>query len=39
VLQRLHLGPESVFENSIDLFFGGLLTPAGRKEYEKLFPR
>ena len=39
VLQRLHLHPPDVFENSINLFFSGLLTPAGRKEYEKLFPR
>jgi AcrR family transcriptional regulator len=39
VLQRLRLQPPEVFENSINLFFGGLLTPAGRKEYEKLFPR
>ncbi|MGA3007796.1 MAG: TetR/AcrR family transcriptional regulator [Opitutaceae bacterium] len=39
VLKRLRLGPPDVFENSINLFFGGLLTPAGRKEYEKFFPR
>jgi AcrR family transcriptional regulator len=39
VLQRLHLRPQDVFENSINLFFSGLLTSAGRKEYEKNFPR
>lgn len=39
VLQRLRLHPPDVFEKSINLFFSGLLTPAGRKEYEKLFPR
>jgi AcrR family transcriptional regulator len=39
VLQRLRLHPPDVFENSLNLFFSGLLTPAGRKEYEKLFPR
>jgi AcrR family transcriptional regulator len=39
VIQRLHLHPPDVFENSLNLFFSGLLTPAGRKEYEKLFPR
>jgi AcrR family transcriptional regulator len=38
VLQRLRLHPPDVFENSLNLFFSGLLTPAGRKEYEKLFP-
>jgi AcrR family transcriptional regulator len=39
VLKRLRLRPQDVFENSINLFFSGLLTPAGRKEYEKFFPR
>lgn len=38
-LQRLHLAPQDVFRQAINLFFGGLLTPAGRKDYEKLFPR
>ena len=38
-LQRLHLAPQEVFRQAINLFFGGLLTPAGRKDYEKLFPR
>jgi AcrR family transcriptional regulator len=38
-LERLHLAPREVCARAIDLFFGGLLTPAGRKEHEKLFPR
>lgn len=38
-LAQLHLAPQQVFENAMNLFFGGLLTPAGRKDYEKLFPR
>ncbi len=36
---HLALQPRQVFENAMNLFFGGLLTPAGRKDYEKLFPR
>ena len=35
---RLHLGPADMVKNALDLFFGGLLTPAGRKDYEKNFP-
>ncbi len=35
-LERLQLRPDQVFSQAIDLFFGGLLTPAGHKEYEKL---
>jgi AcrR family transcriptional regulator len=38
-LERLRLAPREVIATAIDLFFGGLLTPAGRKQYEKLFPR
>lgn len=38
-LERLRLAPRDVIGAAIDLFFGGLLTPAGRKQYEKLFPR
>ena len=38
-LAHLHLAPQQVFENAMNLFFGGLLTPAGRKDYEKLFAR
>jgi len=34
-LERLRLTPDQVFAQAIDLFFGGLLTPAGRKDYEK----
>lgn len=38
-LDRLRLAPREVIAPAIDLFFGGLLTAAGRKQYEKLFPR
>ncbi len=38
-LDRLRLAPRDVVANGIELFFGGLLTNAGRKQYEKLFPR
>jgi AcrR family transcriptional regulator len=38
-LDRLKLTPPELLPRAIDLFFGGLLTPAGRKEHEKLFPR
>lgn len=34
-LERLKLSPDEMFTQAIDLFFGGLLTPAGRKDYEK----
>ena len=34
-LERLKLTPDQVFARAINLFFGGLLTPAGRKDYEK----
>ncbi|MBL9211086.1 MAG: TetR/AcrR family transcriptional regulator, partial [Opitutaceae bacterium] len=38
-LERLRLAPREVIATAINLYFGGLLTPAGRKQYEKLFPR
>jgi len=38
-LEDLKLNPRDVVANGIDLFFGGLFTPAGRKQYEKTFPR
>ena len=38
-LERLKLAPRDLLPRAIDLFFGGLLTPAGRKEHEKLFAR
>ncbi len=34
-LERLKLSPDEMFTQAIDLFFGGLLTPAGRKDHEK----
>jgi len=37
-LERLGLAPRELPRRAIDLFFRGLLTPAGRKEHEKLFP-
>jgi AcrR family transcriptional regulator len=37
-LARLKLRPDEAFTQAINLFFGGLLTPAGHKEYEKLLP-
>lgn len=38
-LERIGLAPRDILPRAIDLYFGGLLTPAGRKEHEKLFPR
>lgn len=38
-MERLGLAPRDIAPRAIGLFFGGLLTPAGRKEHEKLFPR
>jgi len=38
-MERLHLTPREILPRAIDLFFGGLLTPAGRKEHEKPLPR
>ena len=37
VLDRHRIAPQDLVPRAIDLFFGGLLTPAGRKEHEKLF--
>ena len=37
-LERLQLQPDQMFTQAIKLFFGGLLTPAGRKDYEKHLP-
>jgi AcrR family transcriptional regulator len=34
-LERLKLNPDQMFTQAINLFFGGLLTPAGRKDHEK----
>ena len=39
MLDRLRMAPAEVMPTAIDLFFGGLLTSTGRKQYEKLFPR
>lgn len=36
-LDRHKIAPRDLLPRAIDLFFGGLLTPAGRKEHEKLF--
>lgn len=36
---RLRMAPRDIIPMAIDLFFGGLLTSAGRKQYEKLFTR
>lgn len=38
-IDRLHLAPRDLIRHAVDLFFGGLLTPAGRKQHEKLFDR
>ena len=37
-LERLQLSPDEIFRRAINLFFGGILTPAGRKDYEKHLP-
>jgi AcrR family transcriptional regulator len=37
-LERLNLHPDRMFTKAINLFFGGILTPAGRKDYEKNIP-
>jgi len=39
MLATTHLTTQQTLEKALDLFAGGLLTPAGRKDYEKLFPR
>ena len=38
-LEHLQARPVEVFEKAMELFFGGLLTNAGRDDYEKLFSR
>jgi AcrR family transcriptional regulator len=38
-LERMRTSPRELIPTAIDLFFGGLLTSAGRKQYEKLFSR
>ena len=38
-LAATHLTPRQTFEQALALFSGGLLTSAGRKDYEKLFSR
>ena len=37
-LQRLNIPPQVAVEQGLRIFFCGLLTPAGHKEYEKSFP-
>lgn len=37
-LERLGLNPDQMFARAVNLFFGGLLTPAGRKDHEKHLP-
>lgn len=39
VMERLRLNPREILPRAIELLFGGLLTPAGRKEHEKLSSR
>jgi AcrR family transcriptional regulator len=39
MMDRLALAPRDIVPRAIELFFGGMLTPAGRQEHEKLFPR
>jgi len=38
-LAATHLSPQQTLEKALQLFTHGLLTPAGRKEYEKQFPQ
>jgi hypothetical protein len=35
VLERTQLTPRQTLERALPLFFGGLLSPAGRKDYDK----
>lgn len=35
ILDRMQLTPRQTLEHAIRLFFGGLLSPAGRKDYDK----
>lgn len=37
-LLRLNIRPETAADGALRIFFGGLLTPAGHKQYEKSFP-
>jgi len=37
-IERTGLPPDRIFRQAIDLFFSGLLTPAGRKDHEKTLP-
>ncbi len=37
-LERLKLTPAQTFDQAIRIFYTGLLTPKGQKEYEKNFP-
>lgn len=37
-LERLNLTPAQTFDQAIRIFYTGLLTPKGQKEYEKNFP-
>lgn len=39
VIERLQLTPRDILPRTLEIFFGGLLTPAGRKAYEKQFAR
>jgi AcrR family transcriptional regulator len=38
-LLRLRARPDVVLDQTIRIFFGGMLTPTGHKEYEKSFPQ
>lgn len=38
-LKKSKLMPADVFDQSLRIFFGGLLTPKGHEDYEKLFPQ
>jgi AcrR family transcriptional regulator len=38
-LRQLKAGPDAAFDQAIRIFFGGLLTPKGQKDHEKLFAR
>jgi AcrR family transcriptional regulator len=38
-LEHLQLAPHEAFGRAMNVFFGGLLTPVGRKEYEKILAR
>lgn len=38
-LQRLNVPPDVALDRALRIFFGGLLTATGHKEYEKSFPQ